>query len=187
MYDMKVLFATSNRNKVEEANEIGKSFNVIFKQIKCTYPEVRDNHVRNVAIAGAEFVYNTIKKPLIVEDSGLYIDALTGFPGTYSKFVFDRIGNLGILNLMKNTRNRNATFVSAIAYKGSGTNKVFCGEVNGTISKKILGSGGFGYDPIFIPKGYKKTFARDLELKNRISHRRIAVEKLCKYLTSGLH
>jgi len=182
MYDMKVLFATSNKNKVKEANEIGKLFNIVFRQIDCRYTEIRDENVENVAVAGAEFAYKKIKKPVIVEDSGVYIDALDGFPGAYSKFVFNRIGNAGILNLMANIRNRNATFISAIAYRDSRVKNSFSGKVNGIISKKILGNAGFGYDPIFIPRGYKKTFAQDSKFKNKISHRKIAVEKFCRWL-----
>jgi len=177
-----VNFATSNKFKVNEANEIGKRFNIKFIQIKCKYPEIRSENVEDVALEGAKFVYSKVKKPVIVEDTGLYIETLNGFPGSYSKFVYQKIGNNGILKLLENKKNRNATFISAIGYCNGKFTKIFSGKINGKISTKILGKEGFGYDPIFIPDGYKKTFAQDYELKKKISHRKKAFEKFCEWI-----
>ncbi len=124
------------------------------------------------------------KKPIIVEDTGMYIAALNGFPGSYSKFVFQKIGNEGILKLMQDKTDRSATFISAIGYFDGKILLSFVGKVEGTIIEKKIGSDGFGYDPIFLPNGYKKTFAEDYELKKKISHRTKAFEKFCEWLTA---
>ncbi len=178
-----ILFATSNSHKIEEANEIGKEFNVNFEQIMVDYPEIRDESVEKVAADGVKFVFDKINKSVIVEDSGLFIDALNNFPGSYSAFVQRKIGNRGILKLLAGEKNRSAKFMSAIGFcDEKGIVKTFTGEVCGRISNEIRGSGGFGYDPVFIPENSELTFAENPGLKNKISHRRVAFEKLCKWL-----
>ncbi len=180
---MKVNFATSNPFKVKEANSAGKKFGIKFIQIKVDYPEIRAEEVEKVAEEGAKFVFQKIKKPVIVEDTGLYIKNLEGFPSSYSKFVYQKIGNQGILKLMGDTKKRAAVFISAIGYADKKTRKTFIGKVNGTITKKILGAEGFGYDPIFLPNNHKKSFAQDYELKKKISHRKKAFQKFCQWLS----
>jgi XTP/dITP diphosphohydrolase len=179
---MKVLFATSNKHKVAEANNIGGEYGVEFTQINTTYPEIRDDSVAAIAEAGVKHVYNQVKKPVVVEDSGLFIHALNDFPGPYSSFVFNRIGSEGILRLMSGLENRKAAFISAVAYTDGRECRVFEGVVEGLITEEVRGTGGFGYDPIFKPEGRELTFAQDPEHKNRVSHRRRAVEKLCERL-----
>jgi XTP/dITP diphosphohydrolase len=194
---MEVLFATSNKNKVTESNEVGKNYGITFTQIHLLYPEIRSDSVAEVAKDGAEYVYTKISKPLIVEDSGLFIKALNDFPGAYSRFVFDKIGNKGILRLMDGVSDREARFVSAVAYVSSAEKlpsflaaenmpnpetTIFEGVVEGKITLEERGDKGFGYDPIFQPKGYVKTFAEDIKTKNTVSHRKIAFDKLCQYL-----
>lgn len=178
---MKVLFATSNIHKVLEGNEIGRKFGIEFKQISVAYPEIRNKDVARVAENGARFAFNKIKKPLIVEDTGLFIDALNGFPGSFSAFVFRKIGNNGILRLMKNIGNRKAKFISAIAYFDLNGVKIFKGLLKGTIAKNPKGTEGFGYDPIFIPEKSRRTLAENFNLKNKISHRKKAFEKFCRW------
>ena len=178
-----ILFATSNKHKVFEANEIGKNFNINFKQIEVDYPEIRDESVEKVALEGAKFVFNKIKNPVIVEDSGIFIGALNNFPGSYSAFVHNKIGNTGILKLLAGEKNRSAKFISAVGFcSEEGKLKTFTGTVCGRISDEIRGAGGFGYDPIFIPKNSELTFAQNPELKNKISHRKVAIEKFCRWL-----
>ncbi|MCX6695735.1 MAG: RdgB/HAM1 family non-canonical purine NTP pyrophosphatase [Candidatus Altiarchaeota archaeon] len=194
---MEVLFSTSNKNKVAESNEVGRKYGVSFTQIHLFYPEIRSDSVSEVAKAGAEYVFTQIRKPLIVEDSGLFIKSLNEFPGAYSRFAFERIGINGILKLMDGISDREASFVSAVAYITSAEKihsflasdtapnsdvKIFEGSVEGKITTEAKGEKGFGFDPIFQPKGYVKTFAEDVKTKNAISHRKIAFEKLCQYL-----
>ena len=179
---MRILFATSNHHKVMEANEVGKNFGVEFSHLMERYPEIRDEDVSRVAEAGAKFVFEKIQKPVVVEDTGLFIEALNGFPGSYSAFVFKKIGNQGILQLLKEKENRNARFISAVGYCDSDGVRIFQGLVEGSIAREAKGGAGFGYDPIFIPEGQSETFAQDPEMKNGISHRRRAFEKFCRWV-----
>ncbi len=179
----KVKFATSNPHKVREGNLVGKKFGIDFVQIKQSYPEIRDEDVSKVAEEGGRFVFDKIKEPIIVEDTGLFIEALNGFPGSFSAFVFRKIGNDGILKLLGSEKDRNAEFISAIGYCDENGVKIFKGIVKGSIADEKKGMEGFGYDPIFIPTGYGKTFAEDPDLKSRISHRRKAFQKFCEWLT----
>ncbi len=179
---MEVLFATSNENKVKEANKIGAEYGIKFKQVNLVYEEVRAESVRKVAEEGAKYVFSQIKRPIIVEDSGLFIDALNGFPGPYSAFAYHKIGSEGILKLMAGEKNRGAKFISAIGYADKNGVKVFEGEVEGLIVDSLRGDKGFGYDPIFQPIGFETTFAQDVKVKNQISHRRKSTQALCQSL-----
>ncbi|RLI95430.1 MAG: non-canonical purine NTP pyrophosphatase, RdgB/HAM1 family [Candidatus Altiarchaeales archaeon] len=179
---MEIPFATSNIKKVIEGNNVGRLYGINFKRIKVNYPEIRDSDVGRVAIEGAKYVFKRIGRNVIVEDTGLFIDALNGFPGSYSAFVFNKIGNRGILKLMKGIRNRNAEFISAIGYCDKDCVRVFKGRIKGTITYKERGDYGFGYDPIFKPVGSELTFAEDPEMKNRVSHRRNAFENFCRWI-----
>ena len=114
---------------------------------------------------------------MIVEDDGIFIDSLGGFPGPYSSYVHKTIGNKGILNLLK--YNRGAKFVSTITYCDKNGLESFEGKLDGTISKSQKGRG-WGYDPIFIPKNMQKTFAQ-LDEKNIISHRYKALKKFSNW------
>ena len=180
-----VLFSTSNAHKVSEANRIAHEMGVTLSQVNLMYPEVRADSVRTVAHEGVRYVHTQIMRPIIVEDSGLFIEALNGFPGAYSAFVFSKIGNAGILKLMDGVDNRKAQFISAIGYSDGEVTEVFEGVSEGHITLEARGASGFGFDPIFQPASSKKTFAEDPKHKGQVSHRRKAVELLCKYLNSG--
>ncbi|MFH0861061.1 MAG: XTP/dITP diphosphatase [Candidatus Altiarchaeota archaeon] len=179
---MNVLFATGNRHKVSEANRVGKEYGVKFVRVSCPYPEIRDESLERIASEGVKHVYSRLKKPVIVEDSGLFLKAYDGFPSPYSAYVFEKIGNGGMLKLVRGKRNRNAAFKSVIAYYDGKKLRTFTGEVKGRIALKKSGNAGFGYDPIFIPKGHSRTFAQDPELKEKISHRSRAFKKLITWL-----
>ncbi len=120
----------------------------------------------------------------IVEDSGLFVRALRGFPGPYSSYVMSTIGYRGVLRLLEGIEDRGAYFESAIAYTDPlGRVRVFTGRVQGMIAEEPAGSGGFGFDPIFVPAGYSRTFAEmDLREKSWISHRGIAISRLLRWL-----
>ena len=181
---MKVLFVTGNEHKASEANEIGAEFGVEFARVDCPYPEVRDEDVRVVAREGAHYVYGKLVEPVIVEDAGLFIDALDGFPGSYSSFVFKKIGHEGILKLLEGEENRKACFVSAVGYTDGSEIKIFEGVIEGEITRELRGDAGFGYDTIFQPAGSEKTFAEDSVNKSKVSHRRKSVQAFCEFLKS---
>jgi len=157
-----VIFASSNIHKYEEAKEILAEFGIELEFFKTDLVEIQDDSLSKIALQKALNAYEKCKKPVIVEDDGLFIDSLSGFPGPYSSYIFDTIGNNGILKLLED--NRNAQFVAIIAFCDSGNEPtLFESSVTGTISKNIQ-DGGWGYDPIFIPEKQNKTYA---ELTNK--------------------
>ena len=173
-----VFFASSNKNKFFEAKKILEEFNISLGFFKCNLLEIQSDKLEDIALQKIKNAFQICKKPVIVEDDGLYIDSLNGFPGPYSSYVFQTIGNKGILKIT-NTK-RDASFRSIIAYSDShNKGKLFKGKIPGKISKSLKGKG-WGYDPIFIPKGQFKTFA-ELEQKNDISHRYLALKKFASW------
>jgi len=126
--------------------------------------------------------FGLVSRPVIVEDDGLFIDSLKGFPGQYSSFVFKTIGNAGILKLLAGTANRSASFRSMIGYYDGEKMSISEGKVNGSISDKIT-EGGWGYDPIFIPERVGLTFAQLGERKNEYSHRMKALQKFADWMS----
>ena len=138
--------------------------------ISLDLPEYRSEDVGEIARGKAQHAYSQLKVPLIVDDTGFFIDALKGFPGPYAAYVLQSIGNTGILKLMSAVSDRNARFVTAIAFADEQGVHVFKGTIEGRITSSPRGTGGFGYDPIFETGG--KTLAEiPLDEKSRISHR----------------
>lgn len=174
-----MLFVTGNPHKVKEAEEI---LGIKVRQKSIRLPEIRAETVEEVAKRKAEDAYKILRKPLIVEDSGLFIEALNGFPGVCSAYVFKKIGIKGILKLMEGFKNRRAEFRCAVGYVTSKGAKVFVGVAKGAIAQRAKGKEGFGYDPIFIPHGSKKTYAEGIGLKNLSSHRHNALKQLALYM-----
>jgi len=176
----RVFFATSNKNKYLEAKAILKSFNVDVEWLKGNYPEIQAENLEEIASFTAKWAAEKTKKAVFVEDAGLFIQALNGFPGPYSSYVYKTLGNRGILKLLDEETHRKAFFISVIAYCEPLSEPItFIGKVNGTIAYEIRGDKGWGFDPIFIPvEGEGKTYAEmGPENKNKISHRRKSLEK----------
>ena len=174
-----VLFVTSNHVKFKEAKQIlGK-----IEQTVLEIPEPRGNLI-DVSRFKALYAYSLLHKPLFVDDSGIFIDALNGFPGIYSKYVYNTIGLEGILKLLKYKSNRSCKMISAITYVDEKNVKTFLGVVEGTISYEIK-TGGFAYDNIFIPNGFNLTFSENKELKLKISHRTRALIQLRDFLQNN--
>ncbi len=182
---MEVLFFTTNDNKIREGNEVLNKIGVKLVKAqsdKIKKEEIRDDDVGNVALAAAKKIAKEVKQPFIVEDSGLYIDALNGFPGSYSAWVFKKIGCNGILKLMEGGKKRDARFVCALAFSDGKEIKLFTGVCKGMLAYEIRGQSGFGYDPIFIPIGETKTFGEDESLKKKYSHRTRAFNAFATWL-----
>jgi len=179
-----VYFVTSNKGKFLEAKEKLSAINIEVVQNNLGYPEPQADTLEEVARFGVEDVQKRFDKPFFLEDAGLFVDSLNGFPGVYSAYVFRTIGYTGILKLLGGIDERKAVFRSVIAYKETNKNPMFfVGECRGTIVTKELGTHGFGFDPIFVPMGEKKTFAQmDINEKNRFSHRSKSLEKLIDFL-----
>ncbi len=177
-----VRFITSNEGKAREAQEILSEYEIPVEQVIRPYKEIQADTLEEVvkdALGGIE------EDDIFIEDSGLFVNDLGGFPGVYSRYVEDTMGNGAILKLLSDVKQRGAVFKSVVGYK-DGNIRIFEGKVEGKIALEERGKSGFGYDPIFVPKGFNKTFAEDITLKMRMSHRKQAIEKLAKYL-AGEH
>jgi XTP/dITP diphosphohydrolase len=179
---MRILFVTGNKHKFQEAESILKEYGVKIACNPLFVPEERGEDCVRIAAASARWAYQKLKTPLFVEDSGLFIESLNGFPGTYSAWAFKKLGCEGFLGLMTGTVKRGAQFVTAIAYVDENGVQTFAGKCEGAIALGKRGDAGFAYDSVFIPKGFRKTFSEDPESKARVSHRRKAFEKFGKWL-----
>ncbi len=173
-------FITSNRGKFVEVKEIAAKYGINIEWLDREYLEPQGSDLEEIARKSAEMLSKEINGEFFIEDSGLFIEALNGFPGPYSSYVFKTIGNEGIIKLMSNVKNRKAYFKAVIAYFDGKEVHTFVGKVEGKIANEIRGTGGFGYDPIFEYEG--KTFAEMGEEKNEVSHRRRALERFFEWL-----
>jgi len=188
---MKLVFATSNKNKLKEVQQIvSKKFEIVsFADINFSedIPEPFETLEEN-ALHKAKFIAQKFKVNCFAEDTGLLVDALNGAPGVKTarfagehKNANDNMDKL--LTELKNKDNRGAKFKTVIALIFDGKEYTFTGEAIGSIAKNKSGSSGFGYDPIFIPANSSKTFAEMTKTdKNKISHRKRATEKLLNFL-----
>jgi len=175
---LKVLFASSNKHKYEEAEKILSEFGIKLNFLQTKLIEIQDDSLAKIAQEKALDAYSRCKKAVIVEDDGLFIDSLSGFPGPFSSYVFKTIGNDGILKLIGS--NRDAQFRAVIAYCDSNKEPIlFESNVAGKISKNIQGTG-WGFDPIFVPEKQIKTFA-ELAEKNKLSHRYESLKKFANW------
>jgi XTP/dITP diphosphohydrolase len=183
-----LFFISNNIHKYREIQSILKNRikEIELKFHKYNVVEIQEENITKIAIEKSVYAYNLIKKPVIIEDDGLFIQSLNGFPGPYSSFVFKSIGNIGIIKLLKGNRDRSAIFKSIFVYNDGETTKIFSGQIKGTISPTIT-TGGWGFDPIFIPLKKNITFGKLTEnnRKNDFSHRRIALDKLVKWLNKS--
>jgi len=187
-----VFFATGNIHKFHEARSILTSLDIAVGMLRMKDTEIQSDSIVEIAQASAMDVFKRSGLPVIVEDAGLFIDELKGFPGPYAAYAYKTVGNRGLLKLIQNVDDRKAWFRSAIAYCDSEAEApvVFEGEAEGEITvAERLGNGrlGFGFDPIFKPSDSVKTFAEmTLEEKNLFSHRAKAVRKFAEWYKKKL-
>jgi XTP/dITP diphosphohydrolase len=178
----KIVFVTGNKGKFREVKDIltSRGFEVI--QNTDGYPELQEDDLEPIAAYGAKWASEKLGMPVVVDDSGLFINILNGFPGPYSAFVEKNLGNKRVLKIMEGETDRSAAFKSVIGYcEPRGEPLTFTGTVEGNIAFEELGTGGFGYDPIFDYNG--KTFGElGDEEKNKVSHRRRALDKFLEWL-----
>lgn len=174
-------FATGNENKLKEAATI---LEFPLKSLDLKIDEIQSLDPQAVAIAKAKAYFDQVKQPLFIEDLSLTFTHLNTLPGTFIDYFHKSIGNQGLIDLLINASDRSAIAQTTLCYIAPHQEpKVFTGEIKGTISSQIMGDSNFGWDPIFIPKGYNKTFAQmSPEEKNSISMRRLALDKLKTYL-----
>ncbi|HYB68880.1 MAG TPA: XTP/dITP diphosphatase [Candidatus Acidoferrales bacterium] len=185
-----IFFATNNVNKFDEARRVLAEYNVAVGMLRVKSLEIQSESLEEIANASVLDAFDKCRLPIIVEDAGLFIDALNGFPGPYAAYAYKTVGNQGLLRLMKNIKARRAHFESAVAYFSAELKSPVCfhGEVIGKIAdEETRGSGrsGFGFDPIFKPLSSSKTFAEMMIAeKNEHSHRARALRKFAEWYKS---
>ena len=180
---MKIYFVTHNKGKYHEAYRIMEGYSVELYPLDIGKVEIQSDDVGEIALQAALNAYSRMRGPVVVDDTGLFISSLNGFPGPYAEYVYRTIGIDGLLKLMKDIYNRKAYFETAVAIVFPPWEKVFKERIEGKLIRSPKGSGGFGFDPIFMPNGLKKTFAEmTIEEKNMYSHRARAFHRLGKWL-----
>ncbi len=173
----KLKFVTGNLNKVREAGEI-LNLGLDATQVEGLF-EIQTPNLEEVVIHKAQQAYRALQCPVMVEDSGLVFHAWNGLPGALVKWFEETVGCQGLLKMLTGFEDRGATAICCFAVYDGKNMQVARGEVNGTLSGKIRGSNGFGWDVLFIPEGFDQTFGEmSSQEKNAISHRKRALEKL---------
>lgn len=189
---MKLVFATNNAHKLEEVSAIlGDKVELLsLNDINCheDIPETADSLEGN-ALLKSLFVYQNYGLDSFGDDTGLEVEALNGAPGVYSARYAEGEGHDAQANMRKllheleGKENRKAQFRTVISLILNRKEYLFEGVIKGEIIRERRGNSGFGYDPVFVPEGYDQTFAElGNEVKNQISHRALAVQKLCEFL-----
>ena len=187
---MKVVIASNNQGKIKEFKEIlsPMGYEILDLNVSLNEFEEIGSTFKENALLKAEFVYRKTGHLTIADDSGLCIRSLPDILGVYSARFMGETTNYqvkmrAILDLLKDKDDRSAYFKSVIAVVGDGVNLTFEGVCEGDIASEIKGESGFGYDPIFIPKNYQKSFGElDESIKNHISHRFKALKQMMEYL-----
>jgi len=185
-----IFFATNNVNKFNEARTVLRKRNLAVAMLRVKSLEIQSDDLEEIAKTSAQDAFKRCELPIIVEDAGLFIDALGGFPGPYAAYAYKTIGNQGLIRLMCDIKNRSAHFDSAVAYLSRQNKEPICfhGRIDGHIiveERKCDSKSGFGFDPIFIPTGSRKTFAQmSIVEKNLFSHRAKALDAFAVYYTS---
>ena len=189
----KLVFATNNLHKLEEVSAIlGNQIELLsLNDINChiDIPETADTLEGN-ALLKSRFIYENYGMNCFADDTGLEVEALEGAPGVYSaRYAGDghnsEANMIKLLDNLKEKKNRKAQFRTAISLIIDEKEYLFEGIIKGEIGTIKKGDSGFGYDPIFVPEGYNETFAElGSDIKNKISHRALAINKLCEFLRS---
>ena len=194
MMKRKLVFATNNAHKLEEVAAIlGDQVELLsLNDIGCQtdIPETAET-LEGDALLKSSYIYKNYHLDCFADDTGLEVEALNGAPGVYSARYAGGEGHDAQANMLKllheldGKENRKAQFRTAISLILDGKEYLFEGVIKGEIIKEKRGDSGFGYDPVFMPKGYDRTFAElGNDIKNQISHRALAVQKLCEFLQS---
>jgi XTP/dITP diphosphohydrolase len=182
---MRLSFVTGNAHKAEEARAALAPLGVEVQQRAIPHPEVQADTLEEVARERARWLQGKVHGPFLVDDAGLFVDALRGFPGVYSAYVFRTLGWQGLLKLLEGQRGRGARFEAVLAYMEPGLAApfLFKGVCPGRILGAPRGEAGFGFDPVFAAEGDPRSFAElPLDAKNASSHRGRALAQLAAWL-----
>ena len=185
-----ICFVTGNKNKLREVQNLLTNYKIVSLDDLNFSEDIAEteNTIQGNAELKSSFIYNKYNIDCFSDDTGLFIDSLDGLPGVKSaRYAGENCNSEENINLvlknLKNKSDRNASFKTAICLILNNTRYFFEGVINGKITEEKVGNAGFGYDPIFVPEGFDKTFSElTINEKNAISHRGIAVNKLVNFL-----
>lgn len=176
---MRLSVITSNPGKVEEYRSAFSGMNIEMEHRRCTYAEPQVDSLEEVVRSGLQELRSKGLQDFIIDDSGLFVESLQGFPGVYSAYVQKTLGNHGLLKQMDGVQDRRANFQCCIGCSLEGyLDTVVSGRCDGTILTEACGVGGFGYDPIFSVDGIRSFAEMGVKEKNVISHRGLAINAL---------
>lgn len=176
---MEIVLVTGNKNKLKEFQSIiDENYKgIILKSEKIDLEEIQSLSLEDICEYKAKKAYEILKKPIIVEDTGFFLDELKGLPGPFIKFFQEKLGEGALIKLLGNSQNRQGYSKTVICFY-DGEKMIFSeGRVDGIIGQEISKGEGFGFDFCFIPSGYDKTFSElGEDIKNKISHRKFAIK-----------
>lgn len=176
---MDVTFVTSNPDKVVEVRRVFREYDIRVRWSRRALSEPQSDRLQDVVEAKLTMAAHPVRA-VVVEDSGLFLEGLGGFPGVYSRYVYDTVGLEGILKLLRG-KPRRAVFRTVAGFRRGRTTLIAIGTVQGTIAPRRRGRNGFGYDPIFVPRGSTRTFAEMVgPEKDLYSHRGRAIRALAR-------
>jgi len=179
---MEIFLVTSNLNKVREF-KLALEPDIKVIHVDYDYPELRSNDPEEIVQLAARQVADKLQKPVVVEDSGFFIESLHGFPGTCTEYVHNRIDNKGFLKLLEGVHDRRCWYKSAIGFCMPGQEpSSFLGTEEGTVALEVKGKQGWGQDPIFIPQGNTKTYGELRTAEDINKFRDEALQKLRNFL-----
>ena len=181
----RITFVTGNKAK---AREVERILEIPLKTLSIELDEIQEIDLEKVALHKLNQAFAIVKKPVIIDDVSLEVEAWNGFPGPLIKWLL-KVGNNDasmLLKMLEGETNRSAIAKLAVGFHNGKKTHIFIGEIKGTIAHEIRGENGFGWDPVFIPDGHDKTFAEmDPKVKDSISHRSIALAKLSDFLKTN--
>jgi XTP/dITP diphosphohydrolase len=170
---------TTNGGKFREVSKMLAEAGIESEMLDLDYPEIQCDTLEEVVQNALDWLSGKVEGDFLIDDSGLFISSLGGFPGVY----FHTVGCEGILKILEGVENREAEFRCCFGLHWQGEARLFTGVSPGTITREKRGEGGFGYDPIFVPSGHEKSFAEiSTDEKNELSHRGKALEKVLEFL-----
>ena len=180
---MKITYVTGNKAKIESARHALEPLGFEVDNVKMETPEIQADDVIEVSMYSAKWAAENLNKPVLKNDSGLFVNGLNGFPGVYTSFVEKTIGEDGLLKLMENLDDRSAYFKESIAYCEPGKEPVvFEGITKGRIDTKKTGTNGWSWDFVFIPDGEEQSLACFEDDKKWEFWSQDAYKKLAEYL-----